>query len=71
MEEAKRKAEKLLKKITRSEEDDDCYVFYNDEMEYDGVIIILKKNHRIMSMTEYIVWKDKQSKKEEYHGRNS
>jgi hypothetical protein len=59
MEEAKRKAEELLNKITRTEENDDCYIFYNDEMEYDGIVIVLKKNYKVMSMTEFLVWKEK------------
>jgi hypothetical protein len=54
MDEAREKAEKLLGKITRTEEEKDCYIFYNDEMEFDGVLVVLKKNNRIMSMTEYV-----------------
>ncbi len=59
MEEAKQKAEELLGKITRTEENDDCYIFYNDEMEYDGIVVVLKKNYKVMSMTEFLVWKEK------------
>lgn len=55
MDKAIEKAMELLGKITKTEEKDDCYIFYNDEMEYDGVIVILKKNYRAMSMTEYVV----------------
>ncbi len=59
MEEAKQKAEELLGKITRTEENDDCYIFYNDDMEYDGIVVVLKKNYKVMSMTEFLVWKEK------------
>ena len=55
MDGAREKIEELLGKITRTEEKKDCYIFYNDEMENDGVLVVLKKNNRIMSMTEYIV----------------
>lgn len=55
MDEALKIAEELLGKITNTEENPDCFIFYNDEMEYDGVIVIMKKNHKAMSMTEYIV----------------
>ncbi len=55
MDRAREKATKLLGKITKTEEKEDCYIFYNEEKEYDGVIIILKKNYKVVSMTEYVM----------------
>ena len=47
------KARHLLGKITKTEKTEDAYIFYNDEKKYDGVIVIMKKDGRIMSLTEY------------------
>lgn len=58
MDKALKIAEELLGNVTKTEEEPDCFIFYNEAMEYDGVIVILKKNHRIMSMTEYIMRKE-------------
>ena len=55
MDRAREKAIKLLGKITKVEEKEDCYIFYNEDKEYDGVIVILKKNNKVISMTEYVM----------------
>ena len=53
----KRKAEECLGKITSYEEEEDAYIFYNNELKQDGCVIILKRNGKILTMTEYIVMK--------------
>lgn len=55
MDKALKKAEKLLGKITKTEEKPDAFIFYNEEMKEDGVIVIMKKSYRVMSMTEYVM----------------
>lgn len=55
MERAYQKAKRILGKITRTEEKQNCYIFYNDNVKYDGVIVIMKNSNRAMSMSEYIM----------------
>lgn len=55
MKTAIQKAKKLLGKITKKEEKKDCYIFYNEEKEYDGVIVVMKGNYQVLSMTEYVM----------------
>ena len=49
----------VLGEITNSEEYDDAFVFYNDNLEQDGVVVVLKGSMIVLSMSEYIVYKDK------------
>lgn len=54
-ENCKRKAEECLGKITSYEEEKDAYIFYNNELKQDGCVVILKRNGKVLTMTEYIV----------------
>lgn len=51
----KRKAEECLEKITSYEEEENAYIFYNNELKQDGCVVILKRNGKVLTMTEYIV----------------
>ncbi len=60
--EYRKKAEDIIGKITHEEERLDAWIFYNDDMKYDGAVVILKKNGKILSMTEYIIGREKVEK---------
>lgn len=55
----------ILNEITNTEEKTDAIIFYNDNLKQDGCIVILKKDYKILTMTEYIIMSD------EINGKNS
>jgi len=58
-EEFKKAAEKALQNITHYEETDDAFIFYNDGLKQDGVIVILKDKGIVLTMSQYIMTRNK------------
>lgn len=58
-EEFKKAAEIALQKVTHYEETEDAFIFYNDDMKEDGVIVILKDSGLVLTMSQYIMIKNK------------
>lgn len=51
----KKIAMEILGDVTNYEDRGDAVIFYNDNMKQDGCIVILKKDKKILTMTEYIM----------------
>lgn len=55
MDKMKQMAMNVLGEITFIDEKSNAVIFYNDNLRYDGCVVIMKNNYKLLTMTEYIL----------------